>query len=419
MTALQLLSYISAALVLQLVVGVSAGIWRRRVTDAATRPDMSTQVPVSSSAAWSGCREFRVASREFEDPGRAQCSFRLEPVDGEVLPPFLPGQYLTFSLQVAGGEPGGAVTERTVTRCYSLSDRPESSHYRITVKRVASPAQRPELPPGASSSHLHDRVQVGDVLRIKAPAGRFFIDATSDLPVVLVAGGIGVTPMMSMLRWCLAEQPRRTVHLYYRVRRGDEQAFKKALELLAAAHPNFHLNVVYSDAGPDDVPGRDYQHVGRIDVDLLRRTLPHERHQFYVCGPPAMMASLVPALGEWGVGAQYIHFESFGPASVPSLTVRSPLDAPPEAGAGTTFDVQFRRSGRTLTWFGQDGNLLDFAERQGVAVESGCRSGSCGSCEVRLVSGLVRYTSPPDHEVAAGCCLLCVGLPDSALVLEA
>ena len=92
MTALQLLSYISAALVLQLVLGVSAGIWHRRVTDSATRPDVSTQVPVASSGAWSGWRDFRVASREFEDPGRTQCSFRLEPVDGEALPPFLPGQ---------------------------------------------------------------------------------------------------------------------------------------------------------------------------------------------------------------------------------------------------------------------------------------------------------------------------------------
>jgi uncharacterized protein len=419
MTALQLLSYISAALVLQLVIGVGAGIWHRHVTADAMPLDSTTPIPVASSAAWSGWREFRVAARKFEDAAQTQCSFRLAPVDGATLPPFLPGQYLTFSLPVVGAAREAAVPDRTLTRCYSLSDRPEPSHYRITVKRVPSPPGRLDQPPGASSSHLHDRVQVGDVLRIKAPAGRFFIDANSDLPVVLVAGGIGVTPMMSMLRWCLAEQPRRTVNLYYGVRRGSEQAFKQTLESVAAAHPNFHLNVVQSDPAPDDVPGHDGQHVGRIDVDLLRRTLPHGRHQFYVCGPPAMMASLVPALGEWGVGAQDIHFESFGPASVPLLTVSKPLDGPPDVAAVVSVDVQFRRSGRTLTWSGQDGNLLDFAERQGIAVESGCRSGSCGSCEVRLVSGHVRYASPPDHEVASGCCLLCVGLPDSALVLEA
>jgi len=156
---------------------------------------------MAASAAWPGWREFRVVAREFEDASRTQCSFHLEPVDGAQLPPFLPGQYLTFSLPVVGGDPGVAGAGRALTRCYSLSDRPGSSSYRITVKRVPSPPGRPDLPPGASSSHLHDRVHVGDVLTIKAPAGRFLIDASSDLPIVLVAGGIGVTPMMSMLRW--------------------------------------------------------------------------------------------------------------------------------------------------------------------------------------------------------------------------
>jgi ferredoxin len=82
-------------------------------------------------------------------------------------------------------------------------------------------------------------------------------------------------------------------------------------------------------------------------------------------------------------------------------------------------EVQFRRSGRTLTWDGRDASLLELAERCGVAVEAGCRAGSCGSCETRLLAGTVRYASPPDHPVAPGCCLLCVAVPASALVLEA
>ena len=81
--------------------------------------------------------------------------------------------------------------------------------------------------------------------------------------------------------------------------------------------------------------------------------------------------------------------------------------------------MRFRRSGRTLVWDGQDENLLDFAERHGVAVDSGCRSGGCGTCETKLVSGTVRYAREPDHDVAPGHCLLCVGRPESALVLEA
>ena len=108
-----------------------------------------------------------------------------------------------------------------------------------------------------------------------------------------------------------------------------------------------------------------------------------------------------------------IHFEAFGPATV------RPAAGEAIADPSLSFEVQFSRSGRTLVWNGQDANLLDFAERQHLALDSGCRTGSCGSCETRLVSGQVAYPERPDHEIAAGHCLLCVGKPMSALVLEA
>ena len=235
------------------------------------------------------------------------------------------------------------------------------------------------------------------MLRVKAPSGRFFIDPNPDMPVVLIAGGIGITPLMSMLRWCVAAQPRRIVHLYYGVRNSREHAFKSLLEELAASHPALHLNVVYSRPGAADIRDHDYQHEGHVDIELLRRTLPHGRHQFYVCGPPAMMQTLVPALTEWGVGTGDIHYEAFGPATVRWAEA---IQAP--ATAADSMPIQFRRSGRTLSWDGRDGSLLDFAERCGIEVESGCRAGSCGSCETRLVEGSVSYAHPPDHDVSAG-----------------
>jgi ferredoxin-NADP reductase len=272
------------------------------------------------------------------------------------------------------------------------------------------------LPPGASSSHFHDRIHEGDVLQVKAPSGHFFIDPDASVPAVFIAGGIGITPMMSMLRWCVAEQPERLVHLYYGVRNSGDHAFKQVLEDLAAAHPRFKLNLVYGNPGPDEVLARDYQHVGHIDLDLLRRTLPHGRHQFYVCGPPPMMQSLVPALREWGVQGDDIRFEAFGPASVrpARFATNEPL-----AIASAAMDVRFSRSGRTLAWDGQDANLLDFAERHDLEVDSGCRSGSCGACRTRVLSGVVTYADKPDHDIPKGHCLLCVGKPKSALVLEA
>ena len=433
MTALQLLTAIVAALLLQLAVGIgvitwrwrrasrvalapSAGVWRE-TGSATTESTASPQAP-----AWRGWRAFRVTRRLFEDAAQSQCSFHLAPVDGVALPPFLPGQFLTFSLPAGGragastGKAEAAAAAASITRCYSLSDGPDAASYRVTIKRVPAPAGRPELPAGLSSAHFHDQVQVGDVLQVKAPAGHFFIDRDASVPAVLVAGGIGITPMMSMLRWCVAAQPGRTVHLYYGVRSSADHAFKQVLEQLAAEHPAFHLHVVYSQAGAADQVGRDFQHAGRMDVELLRRTLPHGRHQFYVCGPAAMMESLVPALVSWGVPQQDVHFEAFGPASV-----KLPGSAPGPAPAADVLplDVKFTHSDRTLVWDGQDANLLDFTDRHGLAIDAGCRSGSCGTCETRLVSGGVHYDNPPDHDVAPGHCLLCVGRPTSALVLDA
>lgn len=203
-----------------------------------------------TTGAWSGWREFRVARRHYEDAANSQCSFHLQPVDGALLPPFQPGHYLTFELQVGADSDAGSIRAPNLTRCYSLSDSPDPSGYRITVKRAPPPAERPELPPGDASNHLHDHVQEGHVLRVKAPAGHFFIDPGASVPAVFVAGGVGFTPMMSMLSWCLVEQPERPVQL------------------------------------------------------------------FHVCGPPAMMQSLLAALCEWGAREDDTHFEAFGPATM-------------------------------------------------------------------------------------------------------
>lgn len=403
MTAPLLLLYICAAILFQLAAGIGIALRRRSLRALTRPPEMTEARPAGSVGAWSGWREFRVARREFEDSTHSQCSFYLAPTDGIPLTPFKPGQFLTFALQVAG-------TARQVVRCYSLSDRPDAASYRITIKRVAAPVGRSDLPPGVASNYFHDNVKQGDVLMVKAPSGAFFINSDPGIPAVLIAGGIGITPMMSMLRWVLVAQPERAIHLFYGVRHGGEHAFKQVLEQLAATHPLFRLNVLYSRPSPNDIEGVDFQEAGHVDVALLRRSLPHGRHQFYVCGPPPMMASLIPALRNWGVLPADLRHEAFGPASVPAVET-APLAAP--------FEVKFRRSARTVDWDGRDASLLDFAERHGLVVESGCRSGSCGSCETKLISGTVKYAANPEYEVAPGHCLLCVATPTSALVLEA
>lgn len=406
MTAPLLLAWICAAIGLQLLIGLGVAIWRHRPATAEAPTDTTAPHP---APAWAGWRSFRVAARHWEDPSHSQCSFHLVPEDGLALPTFYPGQFLTFALKVALPE-GGL---RPVTRCYSLSDQPHPDHYRVTIKRVPAPPDRPQLAPGLSSTHFHDHVQVGDVLHLRAPAGHFHIDPQDDAPVVLIGGGIGITPMMSMLLWCLHHQPHRPVHLFYGLRNQSEHAFKPELEALAQAHPQFKLHVVYSRPGPHDVLGSDFQHTGHVTVALLREHLPHGRHQFYLCGPGPLMNTLVPALHSWGVPESDVHHEAFGPAAVQP---GAPAPAAPDA---SPVDVQFKRSGRTLDWRPSDGSLLAFAEAHGIALDSGCRSGGCGCCQTRVLRGQVHYAQRPDHTPAAGHCLPCVGTPGGALVLDA
>jgi ferredoxin-NADP reductase len=410
MTALQLLSYIGIAVAIQLAIVLAIALARRSAKPATAAPVQELAIP-KSALAWQGLRDFRVSRREYEDPGATQCSFYLEPIDGLPLPPYKPGQFLTFELAVA--DPGGPA--RDVVRCYSLSDMPHPGYYRVTVKRVTAPPRTPELPPGVSSGHFHDSIAVGSVLRSRAPSGHFYLDRQSEVPVVLIAGGIGITPMLSMARWCLTMQPHRAVHLYYGVRNAQEHAFKSTLEQVFSSAMCACLIVAYSQPGSADRVGEDFQHHGHVDIELLKRTLPHGTHQFYICGPAAMMEALVPALAKWGVAASDIHFEAFGPASV-----RLPGDVNPAqpSSAATRHEVHFRHSGRTLVWDGSAANLLEFAESHGISVPSGCRGGGCGSCATGVRSGSVQYDNPPDFDVVAGSCLMCVGKPASALELE-
>jgi ferredoxin-NADP reductase len=189
---------------------------------------------------------------------------------------------------------------------------------------------------------------------------------------------------------------------------------KEHLAELAMKHSNFHLHVCYSAPLEDDVEGVDYHHNGRVDVPLLRNTLDLMRYQFYVCGPKPMMESLIPGLEEWGVASGDIHYESFGPATL--IKHEKPALAATDA---QTVNITFSRSGKSLTWEPAAGSLLEFAEANAVDVESGCRAGSCGSCQTALTAGEVEYSQQPDADIEPGHCLLCIATPKCDLVLEA
>lgn len=359
-----------------------------------------------SELSWNGFRKFKINIKKPET--KDTCSFYLSPHDNKPLPPFLPGQYLTFQLDIPGaGKP--------VIRCYSLSDSPNHpDYYRVTIKRVGAPPDPPGTPPGLVSNFFHDHLQKGDILNVKAPAGHFHLDLSGQAPVVLLAGGVGLTPLLSMLNSVIESGSDREVWMFYGVRDDAELIGREHLEQLAQKHPNFHLHLCFSK--PDATNSREPVccHPERVSVELLKRVLPSNNYDFFTCAPPAMMKSLIQGLKSWGVPDKNILFEAFG-----ADTVRKA--AAPVAGTQTApgLRVTFSRSNKVCGWTPTATSLLDFASENGVTIDSGCRAGNCGTCLTAIKSGEVSYLSEPGSKPETGSCLTCIAIPKTSLVLDA
>ncbi len=357
-----------------------------------------------SAGSWNGTRKFQIdrVVNECTDVS----SFYLVPHDKKPLPPFLPGQFLTFELDVPG-------QRSRVIRCYSLSDRPRPDYYRVTIKRVSPPADKPGGKPGLVSNHFHLKLKAGDIVDVKAPSGGFFLDTNRLTPVVLLAGGVGITPMVSMANEIMELTRQRETWFFLGVRNSQDHILKEHLEKLAVANSNLRLHIIYSRPNKTDVKGKDYHHEGRLNVALLRQQLPSNNFDFFMCGPGEMMSDLNTALLAWNVPEENIHLEAFGPASVK----RAPAGAPEPAGPQVK--VGFSRSNREAPWTGMVDSLLDLALAEGVPIGYGCRAGNCGSCKTAIKSGKVKYRKRPGSEVEAGSCLTCIAVPDGDLILDA
>lgn len=422
MTSLSLLLWIVLGIALQVGLFLAISIRQHRQSSArpaAGRSDSAQPAPVigrhdEAASGWPDLRTFKVVQRVIEDSAGQICSFYLEPEDGKALPAYKPGQFLTFRLDVPRLDGDGS---EQITRCYSLSDAPGPDHYRISIKRVPPPTKS-GAPPGRSSNFFHDRIQVGSTVQVRAPSGHFYLEPGSE-PVVLIAGGIGITPMLSMLNWCQAHQPEREVWFFYGVRNSKEAAFALHLQAMAAANPNVRLYLCFSNPLPGEQLGQDFHHRGRVDVNLLRMELPLKPFHYYICGPTPLMETLVAALDDWGVADSNIHFEAFGPASIKRRAQETGCDGSTADDTAGDITVTFAKSGKQALWTPQAGSLLEFAEAQGIAIDSGCRAGACGSCQTVVRSGEVAYRQPPDHDPEPGTCLMCVGIPKSNLTLEA
>jgi uncharacterized protein len=396
---------------------------------------------------WEGLRHLRIRRRVPDPDCPGVTSLHLVDASGRPLPPFLPGQYLTFDLDIPGHG-------RPVVACYSLSSAPGGDDWRITVKALEG---------GRSSPYLALRAREGDLLRARAPIGRFTLDPRGADPAVLVGGGIGVTPLMSMLHAAAAADARDVIEdptsprggassisspraessrradiiedptsprggtssissraessrradiiVVLGMRHGAEWPLRREVEALARASKRITLHVRLSRPRAEDA-----WPAGHVSAETLFEVVPpaDRPYAFYVCGPPAMMADVTAGLRRLGVPESQVRVEAFGTAS----TRRLRAVAPPVATAGDTPLVTFARAGKTVPWDPAAETLLGLAEKAHVPIPYACGVGRCGTCMTRLSAGAVRYPVEPSFRIHPGFCLPCVGLPDGPVTLD-
>ncbi len=393
----------------------------QQIKDAMDAADMHhkarQQKLKQTGLSWVGYRKFEVQRKIVEDGNKQVCSFYLAPHDRRPLPSFKAGQFLTFQLNIPSPQNDGGRSGRPTIRCYSLSDAPNSEYFRVSIKRVPPPRNQPDAPPGLSSNFFHDSISEGDILDVKAPSGNFYLDIEHESPVVLIGGGIGITPMLSMLFSLVKSGTRREVRLFYGVRNSLEQIEKDRLLRIAEENENVHLHLCYSRPNEDDKIDKDYHHKGFISVELFKQLLPSNNYQYYLCGPPPMMEAVFSDLSDWGVPEEDIHFEAFGPATIKKSKASQAVEV--AAKSADDISVTFSKSGKACTWDPAAASLLEFAEANDVVIDSGCQVGNCNTCWTAIKDGDVNYVHEPDTMPEKGSCLTCVSIPAGNLVLDA
>ena len=286
----------------------------------------------------------------------------------------------------------------------------------MSVKKIDPPAGAPEgTPPGQSSDYFHNHLQIGSVIDVFAPSGSFCLEENSDRPIVLVAGGVGITPILSMLNWLIATRSNREIWLFYGVRNRAEHAMYDHLQQMAAQVRNLRIVVAYSRPTNTCRHKVDYHLRGHITEELMRPVLEGRDCEIYLCGPAPMMSALTRGFNNIGVPADNVRFEAFGPAS-PTLAGRPENRS--ERQTEQAFQIEFARSGKKVEWLPGDGSLLELATANGVKARCACRQGVCGTCAVVLKDGSVEYERTPEHTPQPGKCLPCVARPQSNLVLD-
>jgi len=309
---------------------------------------------------------------------------------------YQPGQFMTFSLTIAGEE---------IHRCYTLSSTPtRPDRISITVKRIGE---------GPVSSWLHANLAPGTSIKALGPMGDFFCSPQSGSKYLFLSAGSGITPLMSMTRSHHDLASGCDIAFIHSARSPADLIFRDELDLMAKSAPGLTVTAICEADSDGEVWSGPR---GRIDLAKLEAIIPDFRErEVYICGPAPYMAAVKSMLEASGFDMARYHFESFDFAE---LSADRP--EPEVATASNGFKVEFKLSRRTIK-VAPDRFILAAAKAEGMRLPSSCTKGMCGTCKCKLVSGTVDMTAAGgirQREIDQGMILICCSKPTSDLVLE-
>ena len=383
-------------------------------TTQPTKPMYVVASPKPSKG-WKG--ELRIAAIFQETPDVR--TLRLMSADGGEFPfVYQPGQFINIQLMIDG---------KRVNRSYTLASSPtRSDACELTIKRE---------PSGLASRYIHESLRVGDVLPVSGPSGKFVFTGDSASGVVLIAGGVGITPVMSILRYLTDRAWTGAIHFLIVAKTEQDLIFRDELRWLQSRHPNLHVCITLTRTEPQSMWTGNR---GRATAELMTRVIPNlAQLPVYLCGPNEMMDATTELLLQLGVPSSQIHTEAF--AGKKSTATNAEPDIMPltESAPGTfsatstamskqtakvgASTIRFSRSGHS-TQIDADTTILEAAEALSIEIPYECRSGICGQCKTRLLAGTVQMDCEDAlsaAEKASGFVLACQARPQSDVNVEA
>lgn len=327
-------------------------------------------------------------------------TYRLLPSSNDRLLPFtfVPGQFLNVAFWIGGAR---------MNRSYSISSSPtQREHVDLTVRRE---------PRGAVSRHINDLLKVGDLIEVEGPVGRFTFTGTEAGSIVLIAGGVGITPMMSIIRYLAERSWTGDIFFIYTCRAPADFIFADEVAALQRLNPKLRVALTISKAEGTDWKGPR----GRISKEWLTQTVPDlALRRIHLCGPPLMMDSTKAILTELGVPPDRLKTEAFG-ATKPTPAAAGTAATPTAPATGPL--VTFSKNNK-LAKIHVDQTVLELSEELAIGIANSCRVGTCGVCKVKMTSGevemAVQDALEPDDK-ATGIILACQAKPKSAVAVEA